>query len=389
LGVINFLARRPIQSVSISGPALFRSIQKWSPTFVLDEADTAFTRNEDLKEVANSGWTRGQSVIRCDPDTNEPKPYSTFAPKALGMKGRKLPETTLSRAIVIAMKRKRPNERVQDFDHTDNENLEQLRQQIFRWATDNVESLATATPEIPENFHNRVRANWKLLLAVAEHANWKAKAQKAAIALEEVHATFVSAVGIELLADIKINFDARKLHKDWDRVKSECLVEELIKDKDKNWAGYNKGKPISQRQVAGLLKEFDIRPRTVRFGHGTAKGYELAWFSDAFERYLSPANPISIRHTVTSEENQRLDDENDPSQLPLCDGTEMGSNPLKLETCDGVTDQNPHFGGNGEDRTCAQCRGAVDGTEQLRTGNGGAVWLHPECRRFYVEAKSP
>jgi hypothetical protein len=86
LGVINFLARRPIQSVSISGPALFRSIQKWSPTFVLDEADTAFTRNEDLKEVANSGWTRGQSVIRCDPDTNEPKPYSTFAPKALGMR---------------------------------------------------------------------------------------------------------------------------------------------------------------------------------------------------------------------------------------------------------------------------------------------------------------
>jgi hypothetical protein len=263
-----------------------------------------------------------------------------------------LPETTLSRAIIIAMKRKRPNERVQDFDHTDSENLEQLRQQIFRWATDNVESLATATPEIPEHFHNRVRANWKLLLAIAERVNWKAKALMAAVALEEVHANFGSATGIELLADIKIIFDARELLKDkdefWDRVKSEVLIEELIKDKDKKWATYNNGKAVSQRQVAGLLKEFEIRPRTVRFEDGTAKGYELAWFSDDFERYLSPENPISIRHSVTSEENQRLGEENDPSQTHHCDGTEMGPNPLKLNTCDGVTDRNPHFGGNGE-----------------------------------------
>ncbi len=40
LGVISFLACRALQSVSISGPALFRSIEKWQPTFVIDEADT-------------------------------------------------------------------------------------------------------------------------------------------------------------------------------------------------------------------------------------------------------------------------------------------------------------------------------------------------------------
>jgi hypothetical protein len=74
---------------SITGPALFRSIEKWGPTIAIDEADTAFVNNDDLKDVVNSGWTRGDSVIRCDPETRETRPYSTFCPKAIGMIGRR------------------------------------------------------------------------------------------------------------------------------------------------------------------------------------------------------------------------------------------------------------------------------------------------------------
>ena len=110
LGVVGYLVRRSLVSVSIKGPALFRSIEKWQPTFVVDEADTAFANNDDLKEVVNSGWTRGQSVVRCDPKTYDPSPFSTFAPKAIGMKGRNLPDTTVSRAVIVEMHRKLPGE---------------------------------------------------------------------------------------------------------------------------------------------------------------------------------------------------------------------------------------------------------------------------------------
>jgi len=113
LGIVGFLARRSLPSVSITGPALFRSIVKWCPTFVIDEADTALVNNDDLKEVINSGWTRGQGVVRCDADTQEPRWFSTFAPKVIGMKGRRLPDTTLSRAIIVEMKRKSPGEAAQ------------------------------------------------------------------------------------------------------------------------------------------------------------------------------------------------------------------------------------------------------------------------------------
>jgi hypothetical protein len=90
LGMIAYLGRHSLLSVSITGPALFRSIERWHPTFAIDEADTVLVNNEDLKEVINSGWTRGQNAIRCDPDTHEPRPYSTFCPKAIGMKGRRI-----------------------------------------------------------------------------------------------------------------------------------------------------------------------------------------------------------------------------------------------------------------------------------------------------------
>jgi hypothetical protein len=110
LGVVNFLARRSLQSVDISGPALFRSITKWQPTFIVDEADDALANNPDLRSVINSGWTRGQGVIRCHPDTHEPELFSTFAPKVVAMKGRNLPDTTLSRSIVITMKPRRPDD---------------------------------------------------------------------------------------------------------------------------------------------------------------------------------------------------------------------------------------------------------------------------------------
>ena len=61
---VSYLVRNGLSSVSITGPALFRSIEKWAPTIAIDEADTAFVNNDDLKDVINSGWTRGDCIIR-------------------------------------------------------------------------------------------------------------------------------------------------------------------------------------------------------------------------------------------------------------------------------------------------------------------------------------
>jgi hypothetical protein len=175
LSVMGYLVRWSLTSVEISGPALFRSIRKWNPTFIIDEADVILAHNDDLRAVINSGWSKGQGIVRCDPDTHEPSMFSTFAPKALGMKGRELPDTTLSRAIELTLKRKLPTEKVIDFRYEDDEYLAELRAMLARWAADNAETLARAKPKTIPGFDNRLRMNWKPLLAIAELAGDKAK----------------------------------------------------------------------------------------------------------------------------------------------------------------------------------------------------------------------
>jgi hypothetical protein len=345
LGVLNFLARRSLQSVDISGPALFRSIAKWQPTLIVDEADDALSDNPDLRSVINSGWTRGQGVIRCHPDTHEPELFSTFAPKVVAMKGRNLPDTTLSRAIVIGMKPRRasdPKEHAADFNHIDNETLARLRSQLLRWATDNAAALAKATPEILPGFHNRRRANWVPLLAIAEAGggDWKKAAWQAALAIEAVADTFDPSIGVELLRAVKAAFDAREKSEgpitlaNKDRISSAGLVAELIADQTAPWATYNKGKPISQRQVAGLLKPYGIKPGTVRFDDGTRdgttlKGYLLQSFVDAFGRFYTPSSSQDPNSSVTAVTSLISHDNHPslhPSQAPACDGRKPFNN---------------------------------------------------------------
>jgi hypothetical protein len=137
-----------------------------------------------------------------------------------------------------------PKEHATDFDHLDNDTFARLRSQLTRFAADNAEAIAKATPEIPPGFHNRRRANWTTLLAIAEACGgeWKTPAWAAALAIEAVADTFDPSIGVELLRAIKAAFAARANElKNQDRIKSLDLINELVADATAPWATYNKG----------------------------------------------------------------------------------------------------------------------------------------------------
>jgi Protein of unknown function (DUF3631) len=417
LGVVGFLVRRGMPNVEISGAALFRSINKWQPCLVIDEADDAFNDNSDLRSVVNSGWTRGSVVIRCNSDTHEPEPFSTFAPKAIGMKGRGVPDTTLSRCIIITMKPRRPDdptEAIRDFNHLDNERFAQLRSQTMRWADDNAAAIAMAEPDMPAGFHNRRRANWKPLFAIAEHVGggWKQAAWAAAIAIEGIHETFERSVGTQLLEAIKDIFKQRGA----DRVTSKDLVANLIDDPTGPWATFGKNqKPITENGVARLLKPYGIRPRTIRTASDTAKGYQVEWFEDAFDRHLSRAVAEAESEIVTSSQvNEFKTLGQKQAVTPNPDVTDGNArNPLNANSCDGVTDEDAVIApGNcegaaecvvdtvttvpawqdetvgeftdGADQSCKYCQRASDGSEQRCAIAGATLWLHPDCQRPFL-----
>jgi putative DNA primase/helicase len=283
LNVIGFLAPRSLSSVGITEATLFRSIEKWGPTIFVDEADTILVNNEPLRAVINSGWTRGSGVLRCD-GVKTPHLFPTFCPKVIGMKGRCLPDTTISRCIIIELKRKKPSDSVDHFHYLDDAELANLRRQALRWTMDNVATLETAIPELPAGFDNRLGDNWRLMVAIADLAGveWPDRARQAATAIARVADADMS-VGVKLLADIRDIFAGKAVY----RMPSAELVEALVEIERHPWADIKGGKPITANGLARLLAGFAIASGNMRVGvDRVAKGYQVAQFQDAFERYL-------------------------------------------------------------------------------------------------------
>ena len=58
LKVMSALVPRALQAANISPAALFRAVQAFQPTLLLDEADTAFQQSEELRAIVNAGHDR-------------------------------------------------------------------------------------------------------------------------------------------------------------------------------------------------------------------------------------------------------------------------------------------------------------------------------------------
>jgi putative DNA primase/helicase len=382
LKLLNRCAPRTAMASNVSPAAIFRYIEAYKPTLLIDEADTFAVRNDELRGILNSGHTRDTAiVIRLVGDSHEPCEFSTWAPKAIASIG-KLAATLRDRAIVLAMHRKNPGEwvaklRSRDDDH---EFLD-LRRKACRWAADHLETLKTARPEIPDSLNDRAADNWEPLLAIADlaGAHWPELARAAAKRLSDAAETDSASMRIQLLGDIRRIFDALNV----DRISSKTLVAELASDEDGPWATYgNGGRPIAAKQVARLLSDFGIRSKTMRVSGQLAKAYSADSFDDAWRRYLPDTLVSSVTREQTIEVNN-LDEFRavtlDPS---VADGNSHKS--LKNNDCYDVTGAEPISRGSNS-RQCIQCCGRLDGTERPHTIGVREVWLHPECKPFWTE----
>jgi len=261
-----------------------------------------------LRSVINSGHTRGQGVVRCVEPDFAPQLFETFAPKCIGMVGRKLPATTLGRCIFIELRRRKTSETITRFAHKDDAELAELRSRLARWAADSEEALCAAVVKttMPEMFDNRRADNWRVMLAIADLADedlaggdWGDKARLAASKIEG--ASDVTSIGVRLLADIKRIFDEDGA----EILLSAKLVERLKEDAEGPWAEWGRGKGLTQNSLAVLLGGGGGRGRGTRGGFGIrsdtvhpapgvqGKGYKRSQFEDVWSRYLPEEIPSS------------------------------------------------------------------------------------------------
>lgn len=288
LGILQKLVFKAIQASNITGAAMFRCIDAWSPTLIIDEADTFVTgEKEELRGIINSGHSRSTAfVIRTVGDDHEPTRFSTWCAKCMAGIGH-LPDTVKDRSIIIALRRKLTSEKVEKLQHVDDAIFEELVSKCVRFAQDNMQALRLARPEIPEALNDRAADNWEPLFAIADIAggDWPQIARDAALGLAGVEKESVS-INVELLRDIKDVFDRKNGRSS---LRTHELIDALVEDEESPWATWNRGKPISPRQLAVRVKEFGAVAASIRSGPSTGKGYKKASFEDAFVRYIPPA----------------------------------------------------------------------------------------------------
>jgi hypothetical protein len=289
-GVIKFATPRGYTAAELTGPNLYRFVDQLHPTLIIDDADKLLERKPDLVHIVNVSWTRGTLIPRQLSGTTYW--FDPFCPKVIAGVNVQLPRTTATRKITIKLLPKLPHEKVDEFNHVDDDEFITLRRKLARWAADNVAALKDACPVMV--FNNRLRMNWKLLLAIADLAgdNWPKLARQAAVKLARERRE--PSEGKRLLAAFRDLFAAHG-----SMLTSAKVQELLTADPSSEWADFRgRGRPITQREIALLLDPYGIDPTVIHpDGHKAERGYKVEWFEKAFLHFLAkrPAQRTTVR----------------------------------------------------------------------------------------------
>jgi Protein of unknown function (DUF3631) len=323
LDILVSLVARPLPTVNISVAALVHSITEQAPpTLILDEADTVFgkgvkgdEKSEILRGMLNAGFGRGAPYLRWDMTARELEECPTFAMAILAGIG-SMPDTIEDRAVVIPMRRKAPDEAADRYRlRRDKPDVDALGARLGKWVMPKSLEIADATPDMPDGLNDRQEDAWEALIAVADLAggNWPQWARDAARQLCGA-AEDKAASQKRLLADLREVFDARPGK---DKLRTSVIISALCQIEEAPWSEFSRGDAITDRQLAGLLREYEVKPHDiawqapVRDNEGrrskdkdgatvterrTARGYFRADLADLWTRYLA-ADSLGVSAT--------------------------------------------------------------------------------------------
>jgi putative DNA primase/helicase len=310
--VVDRLVHKPMSVSNITAAALFRSIEAWAPTLLIDEFDSFGKDDNDIRNIVNSGHSHAAAfALRTEGDAHEPQLFSTWAPILIAMIG--LPKgTILDRSITIKLQRKTRSETVAKLRHgQDDDAFQVLRQKIARFALDHNAALRLARPATPDALSDRQQDNWELLFAIADAAagDWPKRAREAAVYLSGQPLN-ADSMATQLLADVRAAF----CHADTDRLTSAQVIEALTADETSVWNAFPRDKPITQPLLAKMLRRFEVTPGVVREGSERARGYKrgvndkrlddadqtLSPLENAFSRYLPPCEGVTCDKSIST-----------------------------------------------------------------------------------------
>ena len=256
LEVSELLVPNPVEAINVTPAYLFRKVgaPEGLPTILFDEIDTVFgpkaKDNEEIRGLLNAGHRRGAVAGRCVVkgkvvETEELPAYCAVALAGIG----DLPDTILSRCIVIRMRRRKPTEQVAPYrQRVTAPEGHAIRDALAAWAPHVLTAVTAAWPTMPDEITDRPADVWEPLLAVADAAGgeWPDRARVAAVALVADSKGATPSLGVRLLVDLQTVFGAA------DAMPTEAILTALTELDEAPWKDL-RGKPLDSRGLATRL----------------------------------------------------------------------------------------------------------------------------------------
>ena len=293
LGLFERVVNKPMAFNNITQAVLYRIMEQFKPTLLIDEIDTSLKDKNELLGIVNAGYSRHASNV---PRMNQDKggiveKFDVFGAKVFSGIG-EMKGTFASRAIRFELRRKTNSDKVKRFNKRTlpYETTNELQRKVKRWAVDNRQAVqAVETPLLQIN--DRDFDNWEILLQIATVLGVYDKALQACLII--CNRKDEPSLNEMLLSDIREVFIT-------ERISSVDLLERLKADSEKYWSTYNNGTPLNVHQLAKKLKSFGIKSKAMRIKgeQGTVKGYERADFVKVWANYL-PAHELEQNPFLT------------------------------------------------------------------------------------------
>jgi hypothetical protein len=291
LEVFELLVSKPWLTGRVTAACLIRKVDQMQPTLLLDESDAAFNGEKEyaeaLRGILNTGFYVGGVASCCvgQGANISYKDFKTYCAKAIAGIGT-LPDTIADRSIPIRLQRKRPGETVSRFRRRHAKTAAQeIKAELSDWIASISDRLKDAEPALPDELSDRQQDGLEPLLAIADAAggDWPKAVRSAAVEIFKSQAAEDQNISVQLLADIRVIFEATKE----DKITTADLLEKLKEIETSPWADWGRGKGLTPNGLSRLLKPFGVSPRTIRIEDKTPKGYLRESFEDAIARYLT------------------------------------------------------------------------------------------------------
>ncbi|PSH02788.1 MAG: hypothetical protein CXZ00_15675 [Acidobacteria bacterium] len=296
----SFVAANARSVAHVSPAAMFHIIQSERPTLLVDEAEAFSSPNSEFRPLLNTGYCRGQTVLR--QHGGNTVEYETYCPKAFALIG-DVYDTLRDRSIVIGMRRGTASQRfVFSIAHQDGTALRDKLHEIVEAKAAEVYEAAVSFDGLPF-LTDRDEEIWTPLFVICAvlcpdrieeltRAAVDIATAKTANARKFTELAAQEKVAEEQEYSERLLFDIVSVIGDRKHITTAELIPLLREIPTSPWrkfrgAGLKDGIDGAM-DIAALLSRFGVSPKTLRIApkgekNSTAKGYDRQALQDAAE----------------------------------------------------------------------------------------------------------